>query len=227
MIWQPESGTLLVQHNFPQQQQQFREEVQLEEVIEPNSNAPPDDEEADDERIRDESNAGSYPLQVIAAHSHPFLCVLFRNSTHIELFQLTSIGDGVLKDMEVTNKSIEEAQSTLEVIKVFEMELPAIPCDCIFTADDSHLMVLLPAPHYLLQFDVIASVASVTLQQSSESLPLVNTFNAYCLENDIAYIQTSAGADIAMLKHSLDRPFDKSTSIKTDSRKGAKRSRKF
>lgn len=182
----------------------------------------------------DEDTAGNFPLRIIAAKTRPLAAVVFKDSTSVKLFS-------------IENSNAADAYSFAAETAI---EQPAVACDCVFINDDQHLLVLLPSPHCLRVYDVSVvmqgtagnSKSSVSSKDSAEFVgDITESFSALqevidaVAELGVSLEQKSISLGLGgpggnegtgMIKRPLNKPFDKDTDIKYDSRKGSKRSRK-
>eukprot|EP01036_Dinobryon_divergens_P032882 gene32882-42559_t len=232
IIWQPSEGRQLAVHSFSEDIPSV--ELEMEESSDPTAKATMEEEEnidktdqnapEDQESDKDEGAAGEYPFKAICGRNSSFICVIFRNSSRLEVLKVSKArNSGTGNDNSADDSSLE---NELKIIKVFQCELPAVPCDIVLSGNDEVLLLALPTPHLLVCFDVINTEGAFELtRRTSIQCPQIDAFNEKY--QGINFLQQGAGTDSGMLKHSLDRPFNREKDINKSSRKGAKRSRKF
>ena len=139
------------------------------------------DEEVDGEQEKDENAAGNFPFKAISANQSPILCVIFKSIPRLEV--LFAYEDNIGKDDQQSNPST--STPAIAVRKIYEYELPAVPCDFVFSQDDKLLMVLFPSPEPLIAFDVHYDDKKSDfrlVRRPSIDFPELAEYNSYCIE---------------------------------------------
>ena len=194
------------------------------------------DEEDNAEKDYDEQSAGSYPFKVLA-HALPdgrvLLFVLLRGQRTVNACIATRTGDGVSPSASSFSQMYSWAAPDLPVDMAI---LPSEPAAVGFVS----LGVLLPAPHYLTILSCsVEAEPTISLSTSSahhslmkECLSILATLvpggAIFTQQASVAHNpgdgQLSTGH--ILVKHSLDKPFNKLTGIKLDGMANAGRGRK-
>lgn len=191
-------------------------------------------EDGEDEvtRLYDASSAGSFPMAV-SSFALPTPCC---PSSPISILACVS-----WKSSEITFYYLSEQVDCEEPYLRFDRDVddnvrstslltPAPPVGCAFM--DGHLVVLLPAPHYMKLYTVsLCNADGVFSVDASEILEgdiydhavtkLAAIFREKGLTNEqqLAYTDNAEDENSGIRKHALDKPFDKDANINLSKRK--------
>jgi len=194
------------------------------------------DEEDNAEKDYDEQSAGSYPFKVLA-HDLPdgrvLLILLLRGQRAVHACIATRTGDGV-------------SPKAFGFSQMYSWAAPDLPVDMAILPSEPaaaglvSLGVLLPAPHYLTilscSVDSEPTIAPSTSSAHHSLMKECLSILATLVPGGVIFTQQASVAHNPgdgqlssghiLVKHSLDKPFNKMTGIKLDGIANAGRGRK-
>ena len=184
ILWEPTQGSQLAVYSFSEDVPS--PEVEIEESNVPTIKAAIDEEDNvdkadqnamdEEESDKDEGAAGAYPFKAICGRNSSLIYVIFRNSSRLEVLEVykgNNSGSG--NDNSVDNSLLE---NEMNIRKVLQYELPAVPCDIVLSDDNEILLVAFPAPHLLVCFNVSYADGDFELiRRTDMQCPQINAFN--------------------------------------------------
>ena len=182
IIWQPSQGRQLDVYTF--HDEIVQPEIEIEQpspttigaIISEEEKLEDFDQNAAEEELseKDESAAGTYPFKAICGRTSSLIFVIFRDSSRLEVLKVSEVNGSGTSTCE--DGYVEE--TGVKISKVFQYELPAIPCDFVLSENDEVLLVAFPCPHLLVCFDVINAEDSFVLtRRTNMQCPQIEEFN--------------------------------------------------